>query len=174
MGNSRSIACECELPSPLPQLQHTNFKMTVMAKVSPDPSCKNGARAFPSCIPETWKWCKRGSLSSVGILTLGIGEWVHVTLRGSIYHSIHRTIPGAQRAHLNARYRASLKPTKTKKRSIKRAEEMFSRSAMAAPIIHLLPMEIKNGQSKQTVRKWEQVLSWVCYAFFHHHFLSVF
>ena len=113
MGNSRSVTCECELPLLLPQLQCANFKITVLSKVSPDPSCKNGARALPSCILETWKWCERGSLSSVGILTLGIGEWVHVTPRRSIYHSIHRTISGAWRAHLNARYGARPHPLLT-------------------------------------------------------------
>ncbi|KIJ97031.1 hypothetical protein K443DRAFT_10212 [Laccaria amethystina LaAM-08-1] len=71
-----------------------------------------------------------------------------------------RTIPGARRAHLNAKYGASSKPTKTKKRSTKRAEEMFSRSAMAAPITHLLPTETENDQSKQTAHDREQVLSW--------------
>jgi hypothetical protein len=52
MGSGRSVTCECELPSPLPRLQRTNFKTTVMAKASPDLCCKSGAKALPSRIPE--------------------------------------------------------------------------------------------------------------------------
>ncbi|EDR13955.1 uncharacterized protein LACBIDRAFT_321655 [Laccaria bicolor S238N-H82] len=115
----------------------------VMAKASPDLCCKNGAKVF--AIPHSGNM--KTMRERLAKFSGDSDAW-------------DRTIPRARRAHLNTRYGAVSKPTKTKKRSTKHAEEMFSRSPMATPITHLLPTETESGQSKQMACEREQLLSW--------------
>ncbi|EDR02425.1 uncharacterized protein LACBIDRAFT_309400 [Laccaria bicolor S238N-H82] len=118
---------------------------------------------FPGEIVNGKRQVRYMRIHGKGISRSMLQEWCKsfaIPHSGNMKTMRERTIPRARRAHLNARYGAVSKPTKTKKRSTKRAEEMFSRSAMAAPITHLLPMETESGQSKQTACEREQLLSW--------------